>query len=200
MYNQPSMSSVGTAYCRRLFKMERIARLELEGYNDTEIGMCLGIHKVYVSRLRRTPEFIQVRTQVASGVLLNMDSDTDEAIKTSMEELRQTVPNAVLILKNTMLNSKLHPRIRMDAAKEILDREGTLAKVSKSEIKETKRFSFDINDGVTGDLLQALASNSGKEKIEGSADFTDTAEQSAEIQTQISKSLEEVEPATNTVQ
>lgn len=194
------MSSVGTAYCRRLFKMERIARLELEGYNDTEIGMCLGITKVYVSRLRRTPEFIQVRTQVASGVLLTLNSNTDEAIKASVEDLRQAVPNAVLILKNTMLDSKLHPRIRMDAAKEIMDREGTLAKVSKSEIKETKRFSFDINDGVTGDLLQALASNSGKEKIEGSADFTDTAEQSAEIQTQISKSLEEVEPATSTVQ
>lgn len=186
-------------------KMERIARLELAGYSDVEIGMCIGITKQYVSMLRNTPEFISVRTAVASGVLQQLDVDLDDSIKMSQEQLKASVPNAVQILKNTMLNQSLHPRLRFDAAKEICDREGTFAKISKSEVKETKKFSFDINDSVADDLLAALQQNTKKEHIEGSEDFVNTADQSLEKQRDIvaklqATTLEEVEPATDQIQ
>lgn len=191
---------------RRFMKMERIARLELQGYSDVEISMCLGITKQYVSMLRRTPEFIQVRTQIASGVLLCLDTDIDEAIKMSQEQLKASVPNAVQILKNTMLDPNLGAKLRFEAAKEICDREGTFAKVSKSEIKETKKFSFDISDSVTDDLLAALQQSAAKASVEGSDEFVDTAELAESGQTQNlnmmaeASLLEDTEPASKAIQ
>lgn len=191
---------------RRFMKMERIARLELQGYSDVEIAIAVGITKQYVSMLRRTKEFIQVRTQIASGVLLTLDTDVDEAIQMSQEQLKAAVPNAVQILKNTMLDSTLNPRLRFDAAKEICDREGTFVKISKSEVKETKKFSFDIGDTVTDDLLAALQQSAAKKTIEGSDDFVDTAELAENQQSKNlelisnASTLEDTEPVSKTIQ
>lgn len=176
---------------RRFMKIERIVRLELQGYSDEEIGLTLGITKQYVSMLRATPEFIGIRTQIASGVLAQLDTDVNESIKMSQDQLKEAVPNAILVIKNTMLDSNLAPKLRFEAAKEICDREGTFAKVSKSEVKETKKFSFDINDAIATDLLQSIQlSTSKKELLEANAEFTNTLEADSKTQTDLNTKLD----------
>jgi accessory colonization factor AcfC len=155
------ISTILTATRRRL-KMERIARLEVAGYKDEEIAATVGITKTYVSMLRRTPEYIGVRVEVASGVLSEADRVLLQDQEATYEQLKQLVPSAMLTIKNTLHNSR-NPKLQFDAAKEILDREGTFAKISKSEIKVKDKFEFEENTLIVTDLLAALQKNNPEE-------------------------------------
>ena len=68
----------------------------------------------------------------------------------------------MLTIKNTLHNSR-NPKLQFDAAKEILDREGTFAKISKSEIKVKDKFEFEENTLIVTDLLAALQKNNSEE-------------------------------------
>lgn len=144
---------------RRHMKMEHIARLELAGYNDTSISVALNVSRSWISVLRSTPEFIAIRIALASGILQSQTNDLEEDVKAAYEELRATVPAAFNVLKNALYNpdrSPLAQRLRMEAAKEVLDREGSLAKISKTEIKTKATLDFSSNDALATDLLSAL--------------------------------------------
>lgn len=143
---------------RRAMRMERMARFELAGYTDVEIAMCIGVTRQYVSVLRSTPEYISRRMQLATGVISSVTGNMEDDIQASTDQLKQMVPGALLALRNAMLDQS-NPKLRFEAAKEILDREGTLAKVSKSEIKQKTVFDFNSNDTIGQDLLAALQHN-----------------------------------------
>lgn len=145
---------------RRNMKIEMVARYTAQGYSDTEIALVMGIHKVYVSMLRRTPEYIAIATQVNTGIIGDLDRLTKEDLETKQEELRAMLPEAMLAMRD-LLYDKTNPRLRLEAAKEIMDREGTLAKVSKSEVKRKVEFDFAEHDNVKNDLLSMLQKGSG---------------------------------------
>jgi hypothetical protein len=166
------LSSVLQATRRRL-KMERIARLEIAGYIDEEIGCAIGITKQYVSMLRRTPEYVGIRMEIASGVLSEADRLLLQDQEATYEQLKQLVPSAMLTIKNTLHNSR-NPKLQFDAAKEILDREGTFAKVSKSEVKLKDKFEFEENTLIVTDLLAALQKNNPQETEEMMDSFTNS--------------------------
>ena len=148
---------------RKRMKMERIARLELLGYSDPEIAMHLGCTANYVSVLRMQPEFVQIRLELGSGLLASLTNDLEEDIKASQFELKALVPAAINVIKNTIYDQNTPPKLKYEAAKEILDREGSLAKVSKTEIKRTDIFSF-THDAVADNLLTALQGNTATQK------------------------------------
>lgn len=189
------------AASRRHMKMERIARFELAGYSDIEIALVVGITKTYVSMLRQTPEYMSIRVSVASGVLGSLTNDMDEDIKASQDQLKQMVPSAVLALRNTLHSS--NEKLRLDAAKEIMDREGTLAKVSKTEIKKTNIFDFNANDAIMPDLLSALNSTT-RETVDAllrEEDFVTEGKAKIATQDEINAilNLETLDPASDSV-
>ena len=114
---------------RRHLRIEDIVRLELGGYSDGEIAMSQRITPQYVNMLKRTPQYIAKRVELVTGVISKHDSFLRENIDNGHAELRHMVPPALLALRDA-LHDKLNPKIRFEAAKEILDREGSLAKVS----------------------------------------------------------------------
>ena len=179
---------------RRIIKMEKIARLEIAGYSDTEIAMFVGITKQYVSMLRRTMEYVAIRAQVATGILAETDRILIEDQESTLDQLKQMVPSAILVMRNA-LHDNSNPKLRFEAAKEILDREGSFAKVSKSEIKKTEVIKIDENDFVANDLLAAL------QKQEAIEDKVTPLELSEEERTaNLDKSFELINSESKTIQ
>src|SRR5271155_4082108 len=140
---------------RRQLKIEKIARYTVQGYSDDEIALVMGITKVYVSMLRRTPEFLSICTSLTTGVISDLDALTKQDLETKQDDLRALLPDAMLALRD-ILYDKSNPRLRLEAAKQIMDREGTLAIVSKSEIKKKVEFDFSEHDKNTNDLLSIM--------------------------------------------
>ena len=174
-WNNPQQAS------RSHMKMERIARLELAGYTDEEIAVTIGITKVYVSMLRRTPAYVAIRIEVASGILSETNRLMLQDQEAMLEQLKQMAPNALLVIRNVLLSPTTPMKLRLDAAREVLDREGTFVKVSKSEIKKTEIYKLDENDLIANNLLEALRQNaikstgsSSPDQSNGFDDFTNT--------------------------
>lgn len=124
--------------------------------------------------LRRTPEYIAIRAEVNTGVISTEDQHLREDIANVREELREMVPAALLALRDTLLD-KSNPKLRFEAAKEMLDREGTLAKVSRSEIKLKDEVDHSKHDAIALDLLAALQQSTNMDVTDSIEDFVSTA-------------------------
>lgn len=151
----PSTKKAPGMQFKRYMRMEKIARLELGGYTEDEIAFSQRITKVRVNQIKRTPEYIAIRMQVATGVVSECDKNMMEDLNDNHAVLREMVPEALLAVRDALLD-KANPALRLRAAQDLLDREGTLAKISKTEIKTKIDYDYNQHDAVAGSLLDAL--------------------------------------------
>lgn len=155
--NTSTKKAPGMQYMRYM-RMEKIVRLELAHYSEADIAFHQGISVVRVNQIKRTPEYIALRAQIGSGLVSEADRQMfeDEANLSGM--VRQMVPEALLAVRNAILNNQ-NPALQLKAAQDLLDREGTLAKVSRTEIKTKIEYDFDQHEDTANSLLAALKQN-----------------------------------------
>jgi hypothetical protein len=146
---------------KRYMRMEKLVRLELSGYTEDEMAFHQQITKVRVNQIKRTPEYIALRTSLASGLVSEADRNMLEDLNDNHQVLREMVPEALLAVRDAILD-KNNPALRLRAAQDLLDREGTLAKVSKTEVKTRVEYDYDQHDKVAGSLLDALKDTESK--------------------------------------
>jgi hypothetical protein len=173
-------------------RCERIARLELANFTEAEIAFSQGISVVRVNQLKRTPEYIAIRLQCATGIVSQADRQMMEDIDTNHQMVKDMVPEALVALRDTLLDRN-NPALRLRAAQDLLDREGTLAKVSKTEVKAHVEYDFTQHEGVANSLLDALKTTESQREINleelGLADFA-KAGADKEQQKEFHKALE----------
>jgi hypothetical protein len=189
----------GRTYKRRL-KIEKIARLTAAGYTDQEIAFSVGIGKVYVSMLRRTPEYIAILAEVNTGVISEIEGALREEIQNTRAELKSMLPSAILALRDALLD-KSNPRLRLEAAKEILDREGSIVKISKTEVKLEKEVDFTKQDATVADILAALSTTAHDTIMESGTEFISTSvDEETQEKLHAKLDLAALEPETATLQ
>lgn len=153
-----SSTKKGPAFTwKRYMRIERLVRLELSGHTIDEMAFHQGVSKTRISQLKSTPEYIAIRTQVATGVVSEADRNMLADIDANHALVKDMVPEALLAVRDAILDRN-NPALRLKAAQDLLDREGTLAKVSKSEIKTKVEFDYEQHDQVSTSLLDALRS------------------------------------------
>src|ERR1700684_714549 len=86
--------------CKLYMRMERIARLELSNFTEDEIAFHQGISKVRVNQLKRTPEYISIRLQVATGVISEADRNMMEDLDANHQMVKDMVPEALLAVRD----------------------------------------------------------------------------------------------------
>ena len=153
----PVAATIDRMHLRRRHFVTQIARLTLMGLDDTQIGVALGITKQYVSINRRTPLYLSIWTELTTGVVTNLDANIREQQENFTEEIKAMVPTALLAIQDALYDKK-NPRIRFEAAKQVLDREGTTAIVSKSQVTQKHEIDFSKHDATADDLLESLKS------------------------------------------
>ena len=129
---------------KRLVRIEKACRLTISGqFSDTDIARHIGITPAFFSLLKQTPEFKTRMLELRTGVISQHNSDVAEDVDFQRQQMRAMVPQALLKLQEMMLSS--NQAIAFKATQEVLDREGTHAKVSRSSID----FHSDIDHAQT---------------------------------------------------
>jgi hypothetical protein len=172
---------------KRALKIEKIARLSADpaGYSNAQIGNMLACSEQTIVYIRQTPEYHAKMMEISSGIVSMYDQQLRENIDNMRDEMRSMVPSAMMVIRNS-LTGKYGPAIAFKAAQEVMDREGTNAKVSKSSVQVTHIPNTAIDPAVASNLMQLLAaapvSSTSADIITGGG-FTRSAQEALSQQT-----------------
>jgi hypothetical protein len=189
------INSKGVKGWRTYLRIKMIAIYESQLYSDTEISFALRITPQYVRMLKQTPEYVAAKMSAATNVLSQAEKDALASVQSRREAMDDLVPEALQAIRDTIING-VNPTLRLKAAQDLLDRQGDLAKISRTEVSIPTKINYDEHDRRANDLLSALASiNAPVQKdaqetekdtqIAGVEEFTNTslnAEQQKKIQ------------------
>lgn len=165
---------------KRALKIERIARLSADpaGYSNEQIANMLGCNKQTIVLIRQLPEYHAKMLEIASGVVSVYDQQLRENVDNMRAELKSMVPSSMMVIRDSLLG-KYGNQIRFKAAQEVMDREGTLAKVSKSSVAVEVKPNMVVDPEIASNLMQLLAgapqTNGANEVVGATGGFTSSA-------------------------
>lgn len=131
---------------KRHMRIERAVRLELAGLSIYDIAAHLGITVPGLTYVRQSSYYKAKRQELLTGVISEYDRIVREDTESLRGELKQMLPTALLTLRNAIVAgnaigaSHVEKKLAFEASKEVMDREGTIAKVSRT--------SISVNDDV----------------------------------------------------
>ena len=159
----PSGTLSSKPQAQRQFKSQRrledIIRLENAGFSPVAIGAMLRISKRRVEEIKATPRYLEARIRITHGIILDRDSRLSEIKEQRKEYLTQLLPEAWQFLAEEIqrpaqtLQERKH---KLALTQDLLDREGTFAKVSRTEIKPVDNFDFEKADAESAAVIAAL--------------------------------------------
>jgi len=150
-------------YFRRHLRMEQAARLEASGqFSNNEIANILGVQLPTLHQMKAQPEYLIKRAELATGVIVDLQEGLRADADNLRREIQDMLPSALRTLRNAVQRGAVNNapindiKVGMEAAKEIMDREGTFSKVSKSEIKIKEAPNLSVFEQTETDLLKLL--------------------------------------------
>lgn len=154
-----SFSPKGKHHQKTVDKIRIACRLELMnlGIQDKEIAAYIGMSQTSYSLLKKTKVWQQLHTQYLTGVL----SSADEEITTNFEYQRKILARGVPIALENLLRAasqRVDAKLNFEASKELLDRHGVHAKVSRIGLPTIEQDVATSKDNeVAQEVLQAYA-------------------------------------------
>jgi hypothetical protein len=168
---------------KRAMKIEKVARLSLHpaGYSNEQIANFLGCDKQTVVLIRQIPQYHAKMIELQSGLTSSWDQELRTDSDNARAELKSMLPGSMMVIRDA-IQGKFGAALQFKAAQEVMDREGTLAKVSKSSVSVETKPNMVSDPNVVSNLM-ALLSGAPSVSDKMSADFTISA-QDAGIQQQ----------------
>ena len=164
----------GRHHQRTIDKINLLVRLELANplKNATEIAELAGIKLQRFSIIKTLPLYRQIHNQYMSGIVMRLDSQVSDNYKLGQETLKFAVPLALQGLVQQALNAK-DERVKNKAINDILDREGSFAKVSRTTltVEDASKAASDKDNEMAQEMLKALNT---KKPIDTTDPLTDT--------------------------
>lgn len=179
---------------KRALKIERIARLSIDpaNYTNDQIGNMLQVTAQTVVLIRQLPEYHAKMIEVTSGVTSSWDLELRQDAEATRAEMKSMVPSAMMEIRNALLSK--NENIRLRAACEVFDREGTHAKVSKSTVSVQTIPNMQADPAVVSNLMQLLASapanNPGTAEVAATGGFTVSAADAGKQQKMMESELD----------
>lgn len=141
------------------WKWELAIRFELRYPNakNTEIATHIGIDPVTLSQWMADPDYKALKQQLISGILSHIDEGLAEDIQQNHITLKRLVPLAIQNLADLAMQ-RTSEKLRLEASREILDREGHFTKVSRIGLptQEQGGVASTIDQETANTLIEAL--------------------------------------------
>lgn len=180
-------------YFRRHIRMEHAARLEASGqFSNNEIARLLDVSLPTLHQMKAQPEYLAKRAELATGVVCDLDTGLRQDTENLRRELQDMLPSALRTLRNAVQRGAVNNapvqdiKVGMEAAKEIMDREATFSKVSKSEIRVREVPNLAMHEQTEVDLLQLLRDAQKQREVEESGVKINRSEQTITMEAFIS--------------
>ena len=172
--------------------LEKLVRFDLakaQGKSlvtDHEIAKILGRSTRSLLYLRKHLTYLKKRIEITTGIGTTTAQSVDEAIRMQRMMLKMLMPDALRTLADQLQTKPIsiqEKRLNTTVALEILDREGSFPKISRTDIHQKVEHDYSSLDSASKDLLEALdnsASRSGAE-VEAILDVNDKFSNSVTI-------------------
>lgn len=155
----------GKLHEKTIQKIMIVIRLEMQnlGLTAPQIALHLGVSVQSYTRLTRLPLYQQLKSQYMTGVLAPLDNQIFQSYNYQRKILEQAVPTALENLL-ALASQKVDNKMRFEASKEILDRHGMHAKVSRTGIAMPEQGGAATHED--NEVANALLKNLTKAKKE----------------------------------
>ena len=200
---------------RKTKRFEDITRMELAGFTEQMTGAMLGLSVNRLRHIKKSPDYLIVRLRLTHGIILDSSSKLSEIKAQRREMLTQMLPAALQVVARQLTETPTNlaeKALQVRVAQDVLDREGTYAKISRTEVKPVDAFDFERTDAASTDIISAIrgvASPTDSERmvsagtLERNKAFSNSETISAIDQQAALDELEatlELPPATETIQ
>lgn len=200
----------GTQF-KTLAKIEKLVRLDNASslgvpLTDREIGRLLGCSSFMVRVLRQKPEYLQLRAEVLTGLSASADTQVEVIVAARRQALRDMLPLALRIVADTLTNPLTNPVLKAKVALEVLDRDGTFPKISRTDNHIKVSHDYAEQDRVSEELLgymdapKAELDPSILRALEANKKFANSETISSQEQQAALAKLEAMIPTTEVVQ
>ena len=139
-------------------RWERAARMECAGFSDADIALAIGVTLPGLATLKQSLEYRQLRLQISTGFITELDAELAENTEELRNRLKENVPLAMQALADLVQKTNPDPKLRMQAASEILDRDGRFMKASRTVINDQDdipAYMTDKDQTVVDNILNA---------------------------------------------
>jgi hypothetical protein len=157
---------IGGQNFRRLHRMQIMARLEATGnYSVNALAKHFALQPQTICLMRAQPEYIRLRASYITGILDTVSDTVQTIVEYQTQEMKDMVPASLRVLRDTLVRgtmqtaSVVERKMALDAAREVMDREGTFAKVSKSEVHVKDEMDFGEQKQLHDELSFLLQSS-----------------------------------------
>lgn len=135
------------------------ARLEINnlGMTDDLIALHLGVRVAVFRRLKKVKIYQQIKSQLMTGVIASLDDEINNNYQINKRRLASAVPTALENLI-ALASQKLDKSLQLKASQDLLDREGSFAKISRANVtvQDKPAASSPEDDAVAGEILQSV--------------------------------------------
>lgn len=145
-------------------RMELIVRLENAGVSESQMAQMLCVSVPRVRQIKRSREYLKARIKITQGLIVDHDLMLEQTRDQRREILRNLLPPALQVIANAVMNPPsgiFEKRMQVQVAQDILDREGTFAKISRAEIKPVERFDWESEEASAAEVIKLMQSGVG---------------------------------------
>jgi hypothetical protein len=140
-------------------RFELMIQLENAGISDHAMSAILCISVNRIRTIKKTVEYLKARMKLTLGIVVDREASIKHIKEQRKEVLVALMPDALQVIANAVKRPATtfsEEKFRVSIAQDILDREGSLAKVSRAEIKPVTSFSYEDADASSEDVLAAI--------------------------------------------
>lgn len=151
----------GASHFKSRRRLENICRLENAGFTKPQIAAMLVISTNRLSYIMKSPDYLIVRMAITHGVVVDYEAQLSVIKAQRKEMLTQLLPPALQLLANEIQRQPItlaERKHQVALAQDLMDREGTFAKVSRTEIKPVDYFDFEETDRASRSVINAIKS------------------------------------------
>lgn len=149
----------GASHFKSRRRLENICRLENAGFTKPQIAAMLVISTNRLSYIMKSPDYLIVRMGITHGIVVDGEAQLSIIKAQRKEMLTQLLPPALQLLANEIQRQPItlaERKHQVALAQDLMDREGTFAKVSRTEIKPVDHFDFEETDKASRSVINAI--------------------------------------------
>jgi len=151
-------------------RLENISRLENAGFTRPQIAAMVSISVNRLSHIMKSADYLIVRMAITHGIVLDGDAQLAQIKAQRKEMLTQLLPPALQALANELQAPAVtvaERKLKASIVQDYLDREGTFAKISRTEIKPVEQFDFEKADAASNSLINTIRGVALPEQSQG---------------------------------
>ena len=194
-------------------KIEKVVQFDLAilaglVLTDKEIGRVIGCSGFMVRCLRQKPEYLMLRMELTTGISVRAEDSVQTFVTLRKQAMVDMLPLAMRVVADTLMNPATPAALRAKMAVEVMDREGSHPKISRTDIHAKVEHDYANADGVSAELLSFMSQPGVTNEIdplitkalEANRSFSNNETITASTQERAMKMLELIPEEGNTIQ